>query len=56
MLEALASLGSQHVLIVSSEDGLDEISISAKTWIGELKNGEITHYQVSPRRLWNSPL
>ena len=48
MLEALASLGSQHVLIVSSEDGLDEISISANCWIGELKNGEITNYQVSP--------
>ncbi len=48
LLEVLKELGSEHVLIVSAEDGLDEISISAKTHIGELKAGEITTYIVSP--------
>lgn len=48
LLEVLKELGSEHVLIVSAEDGLDEISISAKTQVGELKNGEISTYTVSP--------
>jgi anthranilate phosphoribosyltransferase len=48
ILEVLQELGSDHVLVVSAEDGLDEISISAPTWVGELKHGEISSYQVSP--------
>ena len=48
LLEVLKDLGSEHVLIVSAEDGLDEISISAKTHVGELKAGEISSYTVSP--------
>jgi anthranilate phosphoribosyltransferase len=48
LLEVLKELGSEHVLVVSSEDGLDEISISAPTHVGELKNGEIFSYSVSP--------
>ena len=48
MLDVLASLGSQHVLIVAAEDGLDEISISAATRVGELRNGQISHYSITP--------
>ena len=48
LLEVFKQLGSQHVLVVASDDGLDEISISAATRIGELNNGEISMYQVSP--------
>ncbi|NQV68445.1 MAG: anthranilate phosphoribosyltransferase [Pseudohongiella sp.] len=48
LLEVLKELGSNHVLIVAAEDGLDEISISAATTIGELKDGEISTYSVSP--------
>ncbi|MCB1670168.1 MAG: anthranilate phosphoribosyltransferase [Gammaproteobacteria bacterium] len=48
LLEVLKELGSRHVLVVSSEDGLDEISISAATRVGELKNDEITTYRISP--------
>ena len=48
MLEVLQELGSEHVLVVNSEDGLDEISISAPTRVGELHNGEIRQYTVSP--------
>lgn len=48
LLEVLKELGSNHVLIVAAEDGLDEISISAATAVGELKDGEISNYSVSP--------
>jgi anthranilate phosphoribosyltransferase len=46
--ESLKQLGSEHVLVVHSDDGLDEISISAKTSIAELNNGQIKQYQISP--------
>jgi len=48
LLEVLRELGSNHVLIVAAEDGLDEISIAAATTVGELKDGEISIYTVSP--------
>ena len=48
MLEVLHALGSEHVLIVAAEDGLDEISISATTRVGELRNGSICHYTITP--------
>ncbi len=48
MLEVLKALGSEHVLIVAAEDGLDEISISAATRVGELRNGSIRHYTITP--------
>tara|TARA_R110001592_G_scaffold176570_1_gene416522 strand:+ start:162 stop:1190 length:1029 start_codon:yes stop_codon:yes gene_type:complete len=48
MLDVLSSLGSKHVLIVAAEDGLDEISISAATRVGELRNGLISHYSITP--------
>jgi anthranilate phosphoribosyltransferase len=41
-------LGSQHVLVVHAEDGLDEISIGAATRIAELKNGTVASYSVTP--------
>jgi anthranilate phosphoribosyltransferase len=49
LLEVLKELGSHHVLIVSSEDGLDEISISSRTQVGELKDGIISSYTVAPQ-------
>lgn len=48
LLEVFKQLGSEHVMVVASDDGLDEISVSAATQVGELKNGEVTTYQVSP--------
>ncbi len=46
--ETLRRLGSEHVLVVHSEDGLDEISIAAPTRVVELKGGEIGEYRISP--------
>lgn len=48
MAEVLKKLGSVHVLVVSAEDGLDEISIAASTSIAELKNGNINCYSITP--------
>ena len=48
LLEVLRELGSSHVLIVSAEDGLDEISNGSSTSVGELCNGEISSYTVKP--------
>lgn len=48
LLSVFKELGSHHVLIVSSADGLDEISSSAATHVGELKDGELSNYSISP--------
>lgn len=46
----LQRLGSNHVVVVHSEDGLDEISLSAPTHVAELVNGEIKTYTLTPER------
>ncbi|HLT64169.1 MAG TPA: anthranilate phosphoribosyltransferase, partial [Pseudohongiella sp.] len=48
VVEVLKGLGSRHVLVLASDDGLDEISISAPTKIGELKEGQLLRYTVTP--------
>jgi anthranilate phosphoribosyltransferase len=48
LAEVMKKLGGKNVLVVHSEDGLDEISISANTLVAELKNNKITEYSVSP--------
>ena len=47
----LAELGSNHVLVVHSDDGLDEISISAPTFIAELKDGLVKTFTIDPSEL-----
>jgi len=49
--QVLKRLGSEHVLVVHSEDGLDEISLSAPTYVAELNNGVITTYTLTPEDL-----
>ena len=48
MAEVLKQLGAVHVLVVHSQDGLDEISLAAATFVAELKDGEIFEYQMIP--------
>lgn len=48
MAEVLARLGSTHVLVVHAQDGLDEISLAAPTYVAELKNGEVSEYKIQP--------
>ena len=51
MAGALAVLGTEHALLVSSEDGLDELSISAPTRVVEVLDGELREYTVSPEEV-----
>ena len=44
----LKSLGGNHALVVHGEDGLDEITITGKSQVCELKDGQIKKYIVSP--------
>jgi anthranilate phosphoribosyltransferase len=48
LAQVLKQLGSEHVLVVHADDGLDEISIGSVTHIAELKDGEVTTYAVQP--------
>ena len=48
--EVLQKLGSEHVLVVHAEDGLDEISIAAATEVAELKKGVISCYRLIPEQ------
>ena len=48
MATVLKMLGCQHALVVHGEDGLDEITITGKTFVSELKNGSIINYEITP--------
>ena len=50
LAQVLKKLGSQHVLVVSAEDGLDEISIASPSNIAELKDGEVSCYKITPEQ------
>ena len=47
-IRVLERLGARHAITVHGEDGLDEISISGATLVGELKNGQVKEYTVHP--------
>ncbi len=47
-VRVMQRLGADHVLVVWGKDGMDEISLGATTLVGELKNGQITEYEVHP--------
>ena len=48
LTEALARLGSEHALVLHSDDGLDEISIAAPTRGFELKAGDLSPNEIDP--------
>lgn len=47
-IRALQRLGAEHALVVYGKDGMDEVSLGAATVVGELKNGQITEYEIHP--------
>jgi anthranilate phosphoribosyltransferase len=49
--EVLQRLGSRHVMVVHSDDGLDEISLAANTHVAELKNDTVREYSLQPEQL-----
>ena len=51
LAEVGRKLGYQHLMIVTSEDGLDEISLFAKTHVFEVKEKRIKKYVIDPQKL-----
>ncbi|MGJ8514522.1 anthranilate phosphoribosyltransferase [Carnimonas bestiolae] len=49
--EAFQQLGSQHALVVTGDDGLDEFSIAVPSQVCELRQGELRSYSVAPEQL-----
>lgn len=49
--EVLGKLGAEHVLVVHSDDGLDEISIASPTRCAEFRAGELREFQITPANL-----
>ncbi|HOF31535.1 MAG TPA: anthranilate phosphoribosyltransferase [Burkholderiaceae bacterium] len=47
-VRALQRLGTEHAVVVYGRDGLDEVSLGAATMVGELRDGEITEYEIHP--------
>jgi len=51
MAAVLKMLGCRHALVVHGEDGLDEITITGKTFISEMNNDNIRNYEINPEEL-----
>jgi len=47
-VRVLQRLGSEHVMVVYGQNGMDEVSLSGETLVGELNNGEVREYVVHP--------
>jgi anthranilate phosphoribosyltransferase len=47
-VRALQRLGAEHAVVVYGKDGMDEVSLGAASLVGELKNGQITEYEIHP--------
>jgi anthranilate phosphoribosyltransferase len=47
-VRALQRLGAEHAVVVYGKDGMDEVSMGAATLVGELKDGEVSEYEIHP--------
>jgi anthranilate phosphoribosyltransferase len=47
-VRVLQRLGARHAMVVYGKDGMDEISLGAATMVGELKDGQISEYEIHP--------
>ena len=47
-VRVMQQLGADHVMVVWGKDGMDEISLGAATMVGELRNGQISEYEIHP--------
>jgi anthranilate phosphoribosyltransferase len=49
--KVLVALGAEHALVVHSHDGLDEISVSAPTYVCEVRDGTVRAYELTPEEI-----
>ena len=47
-VRVLQRLGSRRAIVVYGKDGMDEVSLGAATMVGELRDGEVTEYEIHP--------
>ena len=47
-VRALQRLGAEHAVVVYGRDGMDEVSLGAATMVGELRDGEVSEYEIHP--------
>jgi anthranilate phosphoribosyltransferase len=47
-VRVMQQLGAKHALVVWGKDGMDEVSLGATTLVGELKDGQVTEYEIHP--------
>jgi anthranilate phosphoribosyltransferase len=50
-IRVLQRLGARHAMTVYGMEGMDEISISGETMVGELRDGKVTEYVIHPERV-----
>jgi anthranilate phosphoribosyltransferase len=55
MVGVLASRGSERVLVVHGDDGLDELTVSTTSQVVELRDGKVRDYAVDPKELGITP-
>ena len=46
--EALRGLGAEKALVVHGTDGMDEITVTEKTFVAEVGDGDVEEYEISP--------
>lgn len=51
MIEAMKNLGYKRAMVVCGEDGLDEVTITGKTHVFDLKNGKVKQFDFSPKEV-----
>lgn len=54
MAEVLGRLGAEHIMVVNSADGLDEISIADETSVAEFCRGKLKEYIIRPEDFFQS--
>ena len=47
-VRALQRLGAEHAIVVYGRDGMDEVSLGAASLVGELKDGQLSEYEIHP--------
>ncbi|WP_373088468.1 anthranilate phosphoribosyltransferase, partial [Sneathiella sp.] len=50
MAETLRELGSTHIWVMHGSDGLDELTTTGPSQVVEMKNGEITEFEITPEQ------
>lgn len=55
LAHVLAELGSERAMVLHSQDGLDELSLAAPTWIAEWTKNRVTTYEFDPTSLGLKP-